>query len=59
MKLYDNIRDSIFDNLDEDKSTLQNKKAIEFLVRQVIRNKNKIEAEVVPSFQYYLNNSLK
>jgi hypothetical protein len=59
MKLFDRISDSIFENLNEEKSNPQNKKAIEFLVSQIIRNKNKIESDVVPSFQNFLNNEIK
>mgnify|MGYP001148903367 CR=1 FL=1 len=59
MNLFDRISDSIFENLDEKRSNTKNKKTIEFLVSQVIRNKNKIESDVVPSFQNFLNNEIK
>ena len=59
MKLFDKISDSIFENLTDKKSTPLNKKSIDFLVRQIIRNKNKIESDVVPSFQNFLNNEVK
>lgn len=59
MKLFDRISDSIFENLDEKGSNLKNKKTIEFLVSQVIRHKNKIESDVVPSFRNFLNNEIK
>lgn len=59
MKLFDRISDSIFENLDEKRSNLKNKKTIEFLVSQVIRHKNKIESDVVPSFRNFLNNEIK
>lgn len=59
MKLFDRISDSIFENLDETRSNLKNKKTIEFLVSQVIRHKNKIESDVVPSFRNFLNNEIK
>jgi hypothetical protein len=59
MKLFDRISNSIGENLDEKTSKDENKKAIEFLVKQVIRNKKKIQEVVVPSFQNYLNNEIK
>ena len=59
MKLFDRISESILENLEENKSDPKNKKTIEFLVTQVIRNKNKIESDVVPSFQNFLNNEIK
>lgn len=59
MKLFDRISDSIFENLDEKSSNSKNKKTIEFLVSQVIRKKNKIESDVVPSFRNFLNNEIK
>ena len=55
MSLVKKVTSSIIDNLEKDQKDQTNSELIDFLVRKAINNKDKVESEIVPSFQLKLN----
>lgn len=55
MSLVKKVTSSIIDNLENDQKDQINSELIDFLVRKAINNKDKVESEIVPSFQLKLN----
>lgn len=55
MSLVKKVTSSIIDNLEKDQKDQINSDLIEFLVRQAIINKGKVDTDIVPSFQLRLN----
>ena len=57
MSLSSKIQKSIVDNLGQDKNEID-EELIKFLVEQSIRNGNKVDSEIIPSFQVKLNQEI-
>ena len=57
MSLSNKIQKSIIDNLGQNKDEID-EGLIKFLVEQSIRNGNKVDSEIIPSFQVKLNQDI-